>query len=130
MNDSPYTALPPLPILLEIAGETLEITPLKLGELPAITRALRPIAAQLSVEPDWLALLDEHGDALIEALSLMCRRPREWLAALALDEALQLAEALFASNADFFIQRLLPSLLRVSQRLRTLMPSPTTSSAS
>ena len=108
MTSEPFAALPPVPVVLVIGGERLELTPLKVGELPAFARAVQPVAASLSASPDWLALLAEHGEAVIEAVAIASRRPAEWVAGLGLDEAVRLAEAVFEVNADFFIQRVLP----------------------
>ena len=125
-----FAALPPEPLILSLGGETLEVTPLRIGELPAFARAVKPIAAHLSTQPDWMLILAEDGEALIQALAIACRRPPEWLAALSLDEAIQVAEAVFEVNADFFIQRVVPQLQRVSQRLGSLKLGPIVSSDS
>ena len=126
MGKEMFAALPPVPALVEIAGEHIELTPLKVGEVPAFARAVQPIAASLSASPDWLAILAEHGEAVIDVVAIASRRPPEWVTNLALDDAVRLAEAVFEVNADFFIQRVLPSLTeaatRVSQTLRARIP--------
>ena len=132
MTSEPFAALPPVPVTLVIDGEALELTPLKVGELPAFARAVQPVAASLSASPDWLALLAEHGEAVIEAVAIASRRPAEWVAGLGLDEAVRLAEAVFEVNADFFIQRVLPGLTEAAARISTLgsrIPGATHSSA-
>ncbi|MDP2430557.1 MAG: hypothetical protein Q8O33_00840, partial [Pseudomonadota bacterium] len=83
----------PEPVALEIAGETVAITPLKVGELPAFIRAIRPFAQHLTGEVDWLVLFGERGEDLVSALGLAIRKPREWVAARELDEAIRLSEA-------------------------------------
>ena len=126
MRGDTFAALPPVPVTLVIGGERLELTPLKVGDVPAFARAVQPLAASLSASPDWLALLAEHGEAVIDAVAIASRRPPEWVTHLALDDAVRLAEAVFEVNADFFIQRVLPSLTeaatRVSQTLRARIP--------
>ncbi|BCO30110.1 hypothetical protein TspCOW1_02130 [Thiohalobacter sp. COW1] len=130
MND--LETLLPQPTVLEIDGARLEITPLRLGELPAMLKAVRPFAGQLVEEPDWLSLLAEQGEDLLEALCIACRRSREWVDALALDDALKLAAAVFEVNADFFVQKVVPNVTelaaRIGQRLDGSTP-PTGSSA-
>ena len=131
MRGDTFAALPPVPVTLVIGGERLDLTPLKVGDVPAFARAVQPVAASLSASPDWLALLAEHGEAVIDAVAIASRRPPEWVTNLALDDAVRLAEAVFEVNADFFIQRVLPSLTeaatRVSQslgaRISGAMPS-------
>ena len=131
MATDPYVALPPVPTAIVIGGETLDITPIKVGELPALGRVLQPIAAHLSASPDWLTLMAEQGDAVIDAVSIAARRPREWVAGLELDEAVRLAQAVFEVNADFFIRRLMPVITeaagRIGQRIQA-SPGPMPSS--
>ena len=132
MTSEPFAALPPVPVTLLIGDERLELTPLKVGELPAFARAVQPVAASLSASPDWLALLADHGEAVIEAVAIATRRPVDWVAGLDLDEATRLAEAVFEVNADFFIQRVLPGLTEAAARISTLgarIPGATHSSA-
>jgi hypothetical protein len=127
-------ALPPVPTTLLVGGESLEITPLKVGELPAFARAVRPLAAQLTADPDWLRLLSEDGEALLLALAIACRRPPEWVSGLALDDAIRLAEVVFGANADFFIRRVAPEITqmstRMSQAIGALIPGQMPSSGS
>ncbi len=133
MRGDTFAALPPVPVTLVIGGERLDLTPLKVGDVPAFARAVQPVAASLSASPDWLALLAEHGEAVIDAVAIASRRPPEWVTNLALDDAVRLAEAVFEVNADFFIQRVLPSLTeaatRVSQTLGAKIPGAMPSSA-
>ena len=125
MGNDMFAALPPVPLSIEIAGERIDLTPLKVGEVPAFARAVQPIAASLSASPDWLALMAEHGEAAIAAIAVATRRPVEWVAGLDLDEAVRLAEAVFGVNADFFIRRLLPSVTQAAARIGLALESPT-----
>ena len=133
MTGDTFAALPPVPVTLVIGGERLELTPIRVGDVPGFARAVQPVAASLSASPDWLALLAEHGEAVIEAVAIASRRPPEWVRGLELDEAVRLAEAVFEVNADFFIQRVLPSLTeaatRISQTLGPRIPGAMHSSA-
>ena len=126
MGGDTFAALPPVPVTLVIGGERLDLTPLKVGDVPAFARAIQPAAASLSASPDWLELLVLHGEAVVEAVAIASRRPPEWVRDLELDDAVHLAEAVFEVNADFFIQRVLPSLTeaatRVSQTLGARIP--------
>ena len=125
MGNDTFAALPPVPVSVEIAGERIDLTPLKVGEVPAFARAAQPIAAGLSASPDWLALLAEHGEAVIAAIAIATRRPVDWVAGLDLDEAVRLADAVFGVNADFFIRRLLPSVMQTAARIAQTLESPT-----
>ena len=125
MGNDMFAALPPVPLSIEIAGERIDLTPLKVGEVPAFARAVQPIAAGLSASPDWLALLAEHGEAVIATIAIATRRPVVWVAGLDLDEAVRLADAVFGVNADFFIRRLLPSVTQAAARIGQTLESPT-----
>ena len=107
----------PAPVTIEIAGETLEITPLRVGELSGMLRAVGPFAEELIGEPDFLRLLAEHGEAVIEAVAIAARRPKEWVDQLLVDEAIRLATAVFEVNADFFVQRVVPAVKAAAARL-------------
>ena len=125
MGKEMFAALPPVPASVEVAGEHIELTPIKVGEVPAFARAVQPIAASLSASPDWLAILAEHGEAVIAALAIATRRPVDWVAGLDLDEAMRLAEVVFGVNADFFIRRLLPSVTQAAARIGLALENPT-----
>lgn len=132
MKPSDLETLVPQPRRVEVAGEVLEITPLVIGELPPVLKAVRPIAETVAEQfkgaPDWLALFCEHGEALLTVLALASRRSPEWVAKLAMDEAITLAVAVFEVNADFFVQRIAPQLGRLAdtlgKRSAGVMPSP------
>lgn len=113
-----FATFPPQPQSLEIAGDTLALTPIRVGEVPALLAAIKPIAPHLvNGDPDWLALLTEHGDAILDALAIAARRPREWVEALSLDDAVLLATALFEVNVDFFVQRVVPAIQSAAARI-------------
>ena len=121
--------LPPVPVEIRVADQTITLTPLVLGELPAFARAIQPFTTELAVEPDWLRLLGSHGESMIEAMAIASRQPRAWIANLALDEAICLAQALFEVNADFFIRRVVPKVGEAVSRIGTQLAGPTPASA-
>ena len=106
------------PQALQIAGETLLISPLKVGQLPAFLRAITPLMDYLR-EPviDWLALLAQRGDDLLAALAIAVKKPEDWIHALNADEALMLAAKVMEVNADFFTRAVLPQLEGLMQHL-------------
>jgi hypothetical protein len=128
MTTSELDTLVPQAQSLEIAGRQLRISPLVIGELPAMLKAVRPFADQLAGDPDWFGLLSEHGDDLLDALALGSRQSRDWVDALALDDAITLATSVFEVNADFFVHRVVPKVSALAQglngRLAGVMPSP------
>jgi hypothetical protein len=115
---SEFDAFPRAPVTLEIDGQSIDITPIRVGELSAMLRAVRPFAEQLVGDPDFLRLLAEHGDALITATAVASRRPKEWVEGLVVDDAIRLATALFEVNADFFVHRVVPAVQQAAARLK------------
>ena len=127
-SNTDFQTFPPVPKVVTVAGTAVELTPIRLGELPRILAVVRPLAADLSAEPDWLDLLARHGEAVLELLTLATRRDRAWIEGLALDEAVTLACAVFEVNADFFVRRVAPSIAQVGERLAPILSAGTTPS--
>ena len=101
----------PQDTLVQVAGETISISPLKVGQLPAFLRVITPVMAQLSQpQINWLALFGERGDDLLNAIGIAVKRPREWVDDLAADDALLLAAKVMEVNADFFTRTVIPKL--------------------
>jgi hypothetical protein len=122
---SNFDAFPPTPQSLEIAGVELPITPIRVGEIPALLAAVQPFAHRLGDgDPDWLELLSDHGEALIKAVAVASRQPQDWVAALAMDDAIRLATTLFEVNADFFVQRVVPTIQHAAARINAQMSGP------
>lgn len=112
-----FQTFPPVPKVVTVAGTTVELTPIRLGELPRLLAVVRPLAADLSAEPDWFDLLARHGEAVLDLLALTTRRERAWVNDLSLDAAVTLAAAVFEVNADFFVGQLAPAIQGAAQRL-------------
>ncbi|TDQ41860.1 hypothetical protein [Tepidicella xavieri] len=122
-----FKTFPPMPQVVTVAGVSVELTPIRLGELPRLLAAVRPIAADLSAEPDWLALLGRHGEAVLDLLAITTRRERAWINDLHLADAVQLAAAVFEVNADFFVAHVVPAIQGAAQRLAPTLRSLTNS---
>ncbi|MGH8586799.1 MAG: hypothetical protein ACREWE_11675 [Gammaproteobacteria bacterium] len=116
-----FAALPPVPESIVIAGENLDLSPLRIGELSTFTRAIRPFAKQLAGEVDWTSLIADHGEAVLQALAIAARRPCSWVEGLAVDEAIRLADALLEVNADFFVRVVTPACIRMAGNLASRM---------
>jgi hypothetical protein len=101
-----------------MAQEELEITPIKVGEIPRILVAIKSFAELLMVdEIDWVAVITQHGEQLLAAMAIAARKPQAWIDALSLDEAVVLATTLFEVNSDFFVQRVAPALQASADRI-------------
>jgi len=119
-----YAALPALPTVITLQNSALQIhiTPLKLGEIPAMAAAMAPMSAAIealktAAQPEWFALIAAHGQHLIKALAIATRQPAEYLAELDLADSVTLIEAVIACNADFFTRQVLPKITSASSRL-------------
>lgn len=105
-----------------VGGQSIAVRPLTIGQLPRFARAIRPAAPLLAGneaarDPDWLALIADHGEALIEAAAVATGIEPKEIEALAPDEFVLLCGAIFESNVDFFLQRLGPAMERASDRI-------------
>ena len=96
---------------ITLAGESVAIKPLKVGQMPAFLRAITPVMQQIGGDGiDWLALFGERGDDLLTAVSIAVNKPRAWVDELAADEAILLAAKVIEVNADFFTRTVMPKL--------------------
>lgn len=107
---------------VQVGGRTFEVRPLTIGQLPAFTRHIRPLAGALqpllagdgAADGDFVAtlldLVSDHGDAMIEAASVALRVPRADIEALDPLEFVSLLLPIVRINADFFARRLQPAL--------------------
>jgi hypothetical protein len=106
--------------VVECRGESVEVKPLTIGQLPRFVKAVRPL---LVVHADTIAadgfsldmavgMVESHADQLVAAIAVATGRPAAWINETTLDEFTELATAVFAVNLDFFVRRLLPSLAR------------------
>jgi len=106
------------------SGESLTLEPVRLGALPAFVRAVQPLAQQIASGTfDVLQALADHGERLQTALSLATGRPRAWVEALALDDAVVLAAAVIEVNAGFLQQHLLPAIAQAGAQVTPVLPA-------
>lgn len=117
-------ALFPEPRTVTVAGEAIELRPITVGKLPELTRAVRPMmGAFAGGEPDWMALIEEHGERLIAACAVATGRKREWIAELMPDEFIALCSAVVEVNLDFFVRRMAPAFEGFAARIEALAPT-------
>ena len=90
-----FKTFPPEPVVVTLSGTALELTPIRLGELPRLLAVVRPLAEEITSDPDWMALLGRHGDAVLDLLAITTRRERAWINDLSLEDAVRLAAAVF-----------------------------------
>jgi len=120
---------------LEIAGKKLHLRPLRVRQIPAVSRALAPLAsADMDWKSDdpvtWLPLL-AMGDHLIEAVAAATDQPMEWVGELQPVEFTRLLAACLEVNGDFFRRQVEPTLDTVNGLMDKIgMAGPESPSAS
>lgn len=107
---------------VDFNGEQITITPVRMGNLQAFTAVMRPITKDvimaLEGDGDLLMTIELHGNRMIEAVSIGTGISKERLDQCLPDEFLKLAVAVIEINADFFVRRLLPSVVASVQAMR------------
>ncbi len=124
------------------AGERLEIQPLTIGQVPAMVRQCRRLvdaaldrskdlgdddSAIVSLVVDMIA---DHGEEVIAAVAIACKRDHEFIASVGVDDFTELAVTVFEVNRDFFAQRMAPQVSRLRDRLRGAGVTPSKPSSS
>ena len=122
-----FKTFPPAPVVVTLSGIAMELTPIRLGELPRLLAVVRPLADDITGDPEWIALLGRHGDSVLDLLAITTRRERAWVNDLSLEDAVLLAAAVFEVNADFFVAHVVPAIQGAAQRLAPTLRSLTKS---
>lgn len=101
----------PQPVEIEVAGKKLSILPIKVGKLPAFVRAVAPFFAVFKHgEVDFIALLSDHGESVLDACAIGSGLPRAEIDDLDPAQLVNIAQAIVEVNMDFFTRRLVPSV--------------------
>lgn len=133
-------ALEPSGSSITYRGESIEVKPLTVGQIPKLIRKARgAINVVLAMEalPDSnelgfvdliMDLAGNHGEELYEGVAICVRKDPAWIADGDIDDFVGLAKAVFEVNRDFFAQRLGP-LLAARAESATSGGGPTSSSS-
>ncbi len=121
-DDGGLSDIFPEPGTVRIDGELIEITPLKVKQIGAFSRAIRPLAGDISrlfskseqgdkETTDFiLRMVASHTDEVIEAVAIATGKPAAWVGDLMPDDLCFLVLKIIEVNADFFASRLAPGL--------------------
>jgi hypothetical protein len=109
---SELETLIPQPVTLEVAGKTLEILPIKVGRLPAFIRAVAPFLEVFKNggEVNFIPLLANHGEAVLEACAIGANVERAWINDLDPAQLVKIAQVVIEVNVDFFTHQLAPAI--------------------
>ena len=103
-------------------GREVALMPLRLGQMPAVTNAAKPMGGLLLA--DFLTILDDHAEAAADLIRAAAPLDAGAVAALYQDEVVRLLSAIQEVNQNFFIQRLRPEMtqaaLSATTRMKTL----------
>lgn len=140
---------------VDFRGQSLTVSPLKVGQIPAFTRAIRPVFAALAglvasiplsapngeggeptVPADFelpleeiAGLVAEHGEKLIEAVSIALRIKKEAVEDAEIDEFIGMVRAIVKVNADFFARAMRKTMSEPVKNLPPLGAGQTLSSS-
>lgn len=89
---------------VQFRGREVEVLPMKVGKIPAVTRALRGVRIGNADAAGVLELVAEHGDQVLEAAAHATGLPLAEIQAAALPEFVELFAAVIEVNASFFTQ--------------------------
>lgn len=127
---SDLDVIKPAATVVEFDERLVHITPLKVGQLPAFARAIKPLGGAIEQIATGRAALDlaaligmvaEHGEAVVEAVSIATGIKADELNEATPDQLIELAVAVLKVNADFFKGRLTPAILAA---VKTATPTP------
>lgn len=115
----------PAVVSVVAGGREVDVTPLTLGELPALMKVIRSAGNTLAAAGlDPLILLAEHPDLAIELVCVLTRQEAEWLKGLCLDDAAALLIAAIEANQSFFVRNGRALLAAVERATAAAGPSP------
>lgn len=106
---------------LDIGGESIDVRPLRVGQLPAFTRAIAALLAAGESIDDPVDLVAKYPEEIAAATAVALDRPRDWVDARELDQMVDLVAAIIEVNADFFVRRVLPKMEAASGRITALL---------
>lgn len=122
MNDLDTLINTPRSVTLA-GGDSLDIGPLEIRELPAFTRAVEPFIQHAYLHEGGNAtdlvihMLTHDVDRLIDMVVVGARIDREKFGRMHGDDLILLATAVVEVNLDFFIRRMLPQINAAMQSL-------------
>lgn len=114
----------PQPTVLEIKGEQINVFPLKVKQIPQVTKYLKAIGAYVDItgeDIDILEVLSKTPDDAMGLLSVALDRPLEWVGELDLHEMSRAISVLIEVNSDFFIQAVLPGIIGLLEKVTAMV---------
>ena len=105
---------------ITIAGETIQITPIKLGQLPKALALMMKIGSLVSASNganDLAPVIAYGGDELLNLIAETTKKPRAFIDDLYADDAVELVTAFLEVNKSFFVEKVLPKFPGLAEKL-------------
>lgn len=120
-------AIEPSTVDFKLNDVDYTIKPITVGQVPRLLRLLGPAISEFSggaLDKDLVVtMLSEHGDQLLEAVALMSNAPQDVVGAMTPDDFIALAMAVVEVNTDFFVNRLVPTMEDLPEKITDLKAS-------
>ncbi len=110
----------PIPREIVVGGKTLAVTPLRVRQVPAFTRAIAA-AAPLLMDGKIGAAVALHGNDIITAMAVATGEPETMIGDLLPDEFLLLVSTVMEVNGDFFARRVAPLIMAIQAKAEAAM---------
>ena len=110
--------------IVEIRGIKLEVRPLPVSRMPAFLEHAEPVVSAIGAGPgglegfgfmDWLRLVKDHKDHLVQAVATALDEDPQDVANLHDAEILELLVAIVGVNLDFSTRQVIPAVGRLAQ---------------
>ena len=102
----------------------VKLSPFKFTQFPKVIQILTSYTESIDISKDldindFVAILTrEDGEAIFQLILMCCPgKDRAWLDELNADDGIQLLSKVIEMNLDFFIQKLTPSITKLSERV-------------
>ena len=126
MSDAKLSDVLPVFKTVIVGGTEVEIRHVKVGKVSAITEIIGPLIPLFTQAgglkggfsaPNIASLVMTHTKDVVRLVSIVTDKPEKWVNELDIDELITLVTDIVEVNLDFFIQRVLPSVLQATERL-------------
>jgi len=103
-----------------VRDKTIEIYPLPVKNIAKAATAASPLISALSVDKIDPVIVMQNADSVIELVAIGTGETVEWVGDLNIAELTELFGAVISQNADFFIQKALPTIQEMVKQVGQL----------
>lgn len=124
MSSTTKEALSELEVLfpgrvITVAGEAILIMPFRLTQIPVIASMMAKYyrLSGTSETLDVVDLIEKAGEDVWTMMCMAIGKDRAWLDTLSGEEGVELLSTIIEENSDFFIRKLSPAIVALSERV-------------